>query len=356
MKIKEIAPFRLLLIVPFTVAFITVNGSGDKFTRTINKEFAIGTDAHLYVDNQYGKIHCANWDRSAISLEVTISVDASSEQKAARIFDMIRVEMHGSASEVVAETEISDQFKGNGDNVSIKIDYMIHMPEKVALTLENRFGDIFIENVRGPAAIDLSYGNLEARSLINYDNELEIKFGKASIGMITEFSADVKYSDFIVYETKKMDLESKFSTVRIEKVTAAEIDSQYDTFTMGDVQTADIHAEFSTVKIAKLLRKIGIDSKYGSVQLKYIAPDFTEVRIYNQFGSIEAVVDEEASYQLDATIKLGSLSYPKEKASLIMDSENPTTTLYHGVIGDDKSSASRVYIESSTAGVVIKAW
>ncbi len=68
---------RLLLIIPLMTAVTSVNGSGDKFTRTISKEFTIGTNAHLYVDNKYGKIHCANWDRSAVSLDLTIWVDAA---------------------------------------------------------------------------------------------------------------------------------------------------------------------------------------------------------------------------------------------------------------------------------------
>jgi hypothetical protein len=269
---------------------------------------------------------------------------------------MIRVDMHGSGSEVVAKTNISDDFKSNNDNTSMEIDYMVYMPETVSLSLENKFGDIYIEYVRGPANIDLSYGNLEAINLSNQENNLEIKFSKASIDTITGFIAELKYSEFIVDYSKRMNAESKFSTIRVEKVTSAEIDSQYDTYTIGDMQSAEIHSEFSTIKITKLLKHINIDSKYGSIQVKYIAPGFAEAEIYNEFGDLELGLDEEASYQLDATVKLGSLSYPKENASLVKESEDYTTTTYRGVIGTNKSTASRIYIESSNAGVTIKSW
>lgn len=356
MKITDKNRLHLLLTVPFVLILLSSGASEDKFTRTIKKEYPINKDAHLYVDNKYGKIHCANWDRDVISFEVTITVDAYDEQKAARIFDMIKVDMHGSGSEVGAETDISDAFKGNDDNTSIKIDYMVYMPETVSLSLENKFGDIYIENVRGPANIDLSYGNLEAISMSNQENNLEIKFSKASIDTITGFTAELKYSEFIVYNSKRMNAESKFSTVRIEKITAADIDSQYDTYNIGDMQTAEIHSEFSTIKITKLLKHINIESEYGSIQVKYIAPGFEEAEIYNEYGSLELGLDEEASYQLDATIKLGSLSYPKENASLVKESEDYTTTTYHGVIGANKSTSSRIHIESSNAGVTIKSW
>lgn len=356
MKITDLNRLRLLLTVSFILVLLSSGASVDKFTRTVKKEYPIDKDAHLSVYNKYGKIHCANWNRDVISFEVTITVDAYNEQKAARIFDMIRVDIQGSESEVDAETDISDAFKGNNDNTSIKIDYMVYMPETVSISLENQFGDIYIENVIGPANIDLSYGNLEAISLSNQDNELDIKFSKASIELITGFNAELKYSELIVYESKMMNAESKFSTVRIEKVTTADIDSQYDTYNIGDMQSAEIHSEFSTIKITKLLRHINIHSKYGSIQVKYIAPGFAEAEIYNEFGSLELGLDEEASYQLDATIRLGSLSYPKEKASLIKESEDYTTTTYHGVIGSNKSTASRIHIESSNAGVTIKSW
>lgn len=356
MKPKNLFHLPILLTTLFVLMLLNAGASEDKFTRTVKKEFSVHKDASLSVDNKYGKIHCASWDKDMIAFEVTISVDAYNEQKAARIFDMISVEMYGTESGVQAETEISDAFKGNNDDVSIRIDYMIHLPETVSLSLENKFGDIYIEKVKGPASVDLSYGSLEAGRLGSQDNNLDIKFSKATIDTITNCTVDLKYSELTVSSSKMMNAESKFSTIRIEKVASAEIDSQYDTYNIGDVQVAEIQSEFSTLKITKLLKRIHVDSKYGSVQLKYVAPEFDKVELINEFGDLELGIDEEASYQLDATINLGSLSYPKEKASLVKESEDYTTTTYRGVIGTNKSTASRIFIDSSKAGVTIKAW
>jgi len=347
MNTRKTMRLPLLLTSLFVMILLSAGASGDKFTRTVRKEYTVRKDASLTVDNKFGKIHCASWDKDMIAFEVTISVDAATEQKAARIFDMINVDIYGSESEVGAETEISDAFKGNNDNTSIRIDYMIRTPETVSLSLTNKFGDIYIEKVNGPSSIDLSYGNLEAGRLGSQDNDLDIKFSKASIDTITSFTADLKYSEFTVYNSKMMNAESKFSTVRVEKVTSAEIDSQYDTYSVGDVQTAEIESEFSTVKITKLLKRIQVASKYGSIQVKYIAPGFDKAEIYNEFGGVELGL---------ATIRLGSLNYPKEKASLVKESEGYTTTTYRGSIGTNKSAASRVFIDSSNAGVTIKAW
>ncbi len=356
MNPRDLLRLPFLLTSLFVMILLSAGASGDKFTRTVRKEYTVRKDASLSVDNKFGKIHCANWDKDMISLEVTISVDASSEQKAARIFDMIQVDIYGSASEVGAKTEISDAFKGNNDNTSIKVDYMISIPETVSLELTNKFGDIYIEKVSGPASIDLSYGNLEAGRLGSQDNDLDIKFSKASIDSITSFSAELKYSEFTVNNSKMMNAESKFSTVRMENVASVDIDSQYDTYNIGDVQVAEIHSEFSTVKVTKLLKRIHVDSEYGNIQVKYIAPGFDRAELYNEFGALELGIDEEASYQLDATIRLGSLSYPKDKASLVKESENYTTTTYRGSVGANKSAASQVFIDSSNAGVTIKAW
>lgn len=356
MKYTALHQFRLFLAVFFV---LSINGSyaaGDKFTRSIKKEYSISRDAELSVENKFGKIHCANWERNAISIEVTITVEAPNEQKAMRIFDMVSIEIEGSSSEVTAETDISGDYHGNKESYSIAVDYLIYVPASISASLENKFGDIYLEQVDGPVSIDLSYGSLEAENLTSTDNELDISFSKASIQMINECALDIKYSECMVYDCKRMSVESKFSTMRIEKITAAEIESQYDTYLIGDMQVAEAGAEFSTLKVSKLLKRIEVESQYGSIMIKYVAPKFDEISIYNSFGDVEIGIDEEASYHVDATIKMGSFSYPRENASISKQTEGYTTSTYEGVIGTMANPTSRLYIESTNAGVTIKGW
>jgi len=115
MKITDLNRLRLLLTVSFILVLLSSGASVDKFTRTVKKEYPIDKDAHLSVYNKYGKIHCTNWNRDVISFEVTITVDAYNEQKAARIFDMIRVDIQGSESEVDDEHEHEELMSGGHD-------------------------------------------------------------------------------------------------------------------------------------------------------------------------------------------------------------------------------------------------
>jgi hypothetical protein len=356
MKAIHTIKLRFILITVIFGAAVFATAGEDKFTRTIKKDFQINSDANLIIDNKYGKIHCANWEKNSISIEVTITVDAPNEQKAARVFDMIDIQIDGSSSEVSAETDIDDDFSGNNDNLSLQIDYMVFMPETISVELDNKFGEIYLENVKGPALIDLSYGSLKAKNLSNAHNELDIKFSKATFEQVYEGYAEIKYSDLIVFDSRRMDIESKFSTIRFERLGFAVIESQYDSFTIGDIQNVEIDAGFTELKISKLIKRAVIESEYGGIQVKYVAPGFEEVTIYNEFGDVELGVDEEATFSIDATVKFGSLDYPKENASISKETEGYTTTHYFGKFGSDPKSGSKVFIESSNAGVTIKSW
>jgi hypothetical protein len=50
------------------------------------------------------------------------------------------------------------------------------------------------------------------------------------------------------------------------------------------------------------------------------------------------------------------LSFPEEQASITHEVEGYTTNIYYGTIGEDKNPSSSVSIESSNAGVTVKAW
>ena len=348
-----------LWVISFVVILLPATGelsAEETFTKTIKKEYQVNKNALLSVNNKFGKIHCTNWDKSEISIEVTISVETSSEQKASKLFDKINIEMSGSSNHVKAVTVFKSGFSKDNDNLEIQVDYMIYMPESLSVELENKFGDIFLEEVTGEASISLSYGNMEVKKLANGSNELDIRFSNAEIGYIESANLDIKYSNFTLEETQAMNIDSKFSTMIIETIIDAGIDSQYDSWEIGAVGMLSLDTKFSGFKISKLKRSAVIDSEYGGIKIKYIPAGFDEIIIENSFGDVYLGIDEEASYQLDAEMKFGSLDYPDENEHINHKVEGYTTNLYRGTIGTDTNPTSKISIESKNAGVTIKAW
>ena len=101
------------IIKIFTVLFLagTVNFAygHDEYTRVIKKEFSVNADAQLTIDNSFGKVHCNNWDKNIVQIEVTITVEAANENSAGKLFDKISIIINGSASQIDAKTIMTKQ-------------------------------------------------------------------------------------------------------------------------------------------------------------------------------------------------------------------------------------------------------
>ena len=71
-----------LLVVLLGVIVGTQAIAKEEFTKKISKSYDVNKDATLAIKNKFGKIHCQNWDQNAISIEVTITLEASNQEKA----------------------------------------------------------------------------------------------------------------------------------------------------------------------------------------------------------------------------------------------------------------------------------
>ncbi|MCX6235740.1 MAG: DUF4097 family beta strand repeat-containing protein [Bacteroidetes bacterium] len=329
--------------------------ASEKFTKNIKKEFTVNSDALLSVKNKYGKIHCNNWEKMAVSVEVTISVEAGNEQKAQRIFDHISIDISGSNAMVKAETSISENWSGKDDSQNFSIDYEIYMPKSLEVALDNKFGDIFIDQVEGPLTIDLSYGNMEANRIQNTSNTLSIKFSDAVIKYMKSGKVELKYSELTLAESGDLKLDTKFSTVNIDVADVAGVMSQYDTYKIGKVNLLNSDSKFSDIEIETLNVHGELESQYGDIEIGYIPSSFNDIIINNRFGDVQLNFSRDANYLVNATIKFGSLEYPKNLSKISVREEDYVSTTYKGYVGSQSDPRSIVKIESTNASVILKA-
>lgn len=349
--------YRLITLSLFVFLISSATaGQGYEKEKTIKKEFSVNSDAELNVENKYGGIHCNIWDKNIVSIEVYIKVEASSEKKAQRVFEQIDIEINGSSSEVRAETNFSDGWSNESGELDISINYKIFMPKTLKVTLDNNFGDVFIEETSGNTEISVGYGSFIAKKLLGDENILDISFSSAVIDLMKNTDIEIKHSSLNLTEVSELSLESKHSGLVIDKADYAEIESQYDDITIGEISSLDIECKFSELKISKLTKSLILDNEYGGAKIKYIKPGFEEVIINSSFGGVVMGIDEDASYSIEAVMEFGDLSYPDNNASIIKEVEGYTTNKYKGTIGENKNSSSKIVIETTNAGVSIKSW
>jgi hypothetical protein len=345
-KILKISLFILILIFLLGIKGAKAH---DEFTRLVKKEFIVNPDAQLTINNRFGRVHCANWEKNAVSIEVTITVTAADQEEADKMFKRISIDFTDSPSAVTATT-IMQEMKQSGKG-RFSIDYMINIPVSINLDVTNKFGDIYINEIQGKTRLNLGYGNLEAKKLGNSDNLLDIKFSKARVNWIKGAVVSLKYSEMVLDYAGSLRLDSKYSNLDADKIIALNVVFEGGKLDMENSSAVDSKSRFSDIDIRRIEQSLNLDIQYGNCDVHEMPATFTSVNIRNKYGDVTVGLNEKANYSLDAELKFCDLDFPDENAKFSYRSTTPTEKSFKGTIGGNETISSRVVINSEFGNV-----
>jgi len=341
-----------ILTVLFLAGIVNSANALDEYTKVIKKEFAVNPDAQLSIDNSFGDVHCNNWDKNIVQIEVAIRVDAPDENSATKIFDKIIININGSSSQVEAKTIIPDGgFKGRS---RVKIDYTINMPTTINLDLANKFGDIYINELGGKGKINLGYGNMEAGKFLNSDNLLDIKFSNININSIKGAVVNLKYSKMDIGYAGSLRLDSKYSDLEADKIISMVVNFEGGKIDLENGSVIDGKSKFSDINITRLEQSLSLDIQYGNCDIDEMPADFTSISIKNKYGNVDIGLPSTANYTLDAELKFCELDFPEEKANISRRIITNTSKSYIANVGKETTPASKVLIRSEFGNVSLE--
>lgn len=342
-------PIRAIILITALFLLPWLSLCAQDFTKTYyNEKYDVDKGASLVIQNKFGDIHCQAWDESSVSVNVTVKVDASSQEKADRVFDKIDITLTGSRSKVEGKTDV-----GNISNANYSIDYEIRMPRWISLDLGNQFGNIYLDETDGSAKINLEYGDMEANSLNGAKTDLTIKFSNVETGYIKDGNVNIEYSELDSKGADNMKLYSRFSELTLEKVGTLNLDSQYDEIKTGSAGQIISVSRFSGLKFDKINGDFDFDMDYGDLEAKNISADFKVGKVRNSFAGVSLGFDPKASMNINAEMEFGELSYPKSGSSINHETSGYTTNIYKGRIGASASPTSQLTVDSKNADVDI---
>ena len=254
---------KITLIILLAGLAIGMKGAGiNEYTRVIKKEFNVNSDAQLTVSNKFGRIHCSNWDKNMVGIEVKVVVDATNDNTAAKIFEKINVNFSNTASTVEATT-VFDEINTSGRN-RFQVDYTINLPASMGLELSNKFGDIYINEASGKTRINLAYGSLDVNKLNNSDNLIELKFcNSAKVRSIKGAVINLKYSTLDIDYAGSLRLDSKFSNLNANKIIALNVSFEGGAVDIKNSSTIESRSKFSDMDIERIDQSLLLDIQYG---------------------------------------------------------------------------------------------
>jgi len=341
-----------IFIVLFITGTISNASAMDEYTKVIKKEFTVNPDAQLTIDNSFGKVHCNNWDKNIVQIEVTITIEASGEKEAGKLFDRINVDITGSSTQVDAKTTIEEG--GFFNNKGHRIDYIINMPTSINLDLSNKFGDIYINELGGKGRLNLGYGKMEAGKFLNSDNFIDIKFGNANIKSIKGAVINLKYSQMDLGYAGSLRLDSKYSDLDADKIISLVMNFEGGKLNLEEGSVIDSKSKFSDLNISRLGQSLTLDIQYGNCDVDEMPAEFTSISVKNKYGDVDIGLPSTASYTLDAILKFCDLDFPESNANISERMITNTSKSYKAIIGKEATPVSKVFIRSEFGNISLE--
>ncbi len=334
----------ILILSSFLLSFTPV--IAQEFSKTYQGKYDVDKGASMVIKNKFGAIKCRAWDENSVSIDVTINVEASSQERANKVFDKISVELSGTRTKVQGITTID-----NINNGDFSIDYDIRFPRWITVDLDNQFGDIFLDEVDGQTDINLEYGAMEAVAFNSTLNDITMKFSDAEVDFMKSGDVNIEYGEWNLKGTENLKLYSRFSENSIDKVASLNLDSQYDEISVGDAGQVIVISRFSELDFEKISGDFDFDIEYGEIDVNYISASFKTGKLRNSFAGADLNFDPKVSMTVDAQMEFGEMSYPKANASMNHELLGYTTNIYKGKFG--AGTASRLTIISKNSDVNI---
>jgi hypothetical protein len=329
----------------------------DEYSKNEHKEYQVNEETILSVTNKYGDMNITNWEKDVVSIDVTVTVDHSKEEKARELLDDILIHFSQQGNTIKAETEFDKGFNRSGgifdfdsDTKEFSIDYTIKMPRYLNIELENKYGDVFINEVTGRADIAVKYGNLKANKILRDNSKplshVYLAYSNGDIQEVNWLKLTLKYTpdQCEIGKSKALIALTKYSKLEVGESSSLVCESKYDDYRIGTLSNLVVEAKYTDFKVNRVNKQIDLESKYGDFDVNTVPRDFKKIKIDNSYGQIDIGIDSDASYRLEGEAQYTSIDYPD--TGRVNRIEKNTEVRVSGIVGNESNPKSVVEVDT----------
>jgi hypothetical protein len=233
-------------------------------TKSYSKTYHVQNSDLLTIENSFGNVTVNTWNKNEVRVDAIIKVYATNASDAKNFLSVINITDSRLTSSIAFKTVIGDA--GNTDQQlwksdykshvkKIEVSYVVNMPAKNALNINNRFGDINLPALDGKLVIHNFYGSLNAKSLSNPQNDIVVISGNATIEKLMGGNLYIAYGKLDLTESDKLNANISYSHAAIGTIhTSGNIKVKYsDVLQIGaldkGLKTLNITSSYSSLKM-----------------------------------------------------------------------------------------------------------
>ncbi len=357
MKNKLLTIVLFLSFLPL-LSFGNTNPKKDKYekSKSLKKEYTVNANALVDIDNKYGNIDIVTWGENRVVIEVQITVSGNNESKVLAKLDEIDVDFEGSSSKVYAKTRINSRSNWSGsknNNVNFQIDYKIKMPVTNSTKLDNDYGSISLNELKGQADINCDYGKIIIGELYHSHNKINIDYTNNSVIELMnggEINAD--YSQLRVEKAKNISLNADYTNTVFEHIENLDFTCDYGKIEVENGNYIHGNGDYLTMRFGKIFKKLEITADYGGIRVEELAEGFELVKINSGYTGVKIGINSSASFDFNINTSYGGVSMDTANTNYLKKIVKSTSKYYQGYVNKESSGAS-VELSASYGSVKI---
>jgi hypothetical protein len=349
----------LLLAIPF-ITFANTDIILGKTTKehNIKKSFDVSSNATLKVTNSFGNLDIITWEQNRIEFDITIRVSGNNAEKVQERLDKINIEFSSSNDLVSAITEIGKNEKswwnwGKKINLKMEIDYIIKMPMTNNVDLNNKFGSITLDKLKGSSKISCNHGRITTKELMSNDNVINFNHTRNSyFEYIKDGEISANHSDYVVAKAENITVKANHTKSTIEFAEEMKYNCNHGSLKVDNINHLEGKGNHLTTRIGNVFKSLQLDGSHGSLKIDRIASKANSIYIDSRFISMTIGYDADFSFNFDLDFSHGSLR-DSDGFNFTNKEKTHTSKEYQGYYGT-KDSGNMVKIKSQHGSVSFK--
>ena len=357
----------LINVLASVLVAIVFRGYGQVFTETrnVSNTYKVTQNTKVDITNKYGKIHLIPWEFDSVRFDIDMKVQSSSESRLEKVINSIDFDFTATPYYVSAKTLFTSKRSGfinelvnlaeaiaSGSN-DVEINYVVMVPEYVELNIDNKYGDVYLNDTEARIRLTLSNGNLKAHDL-NNEAELDVSFGDVMINSVAHADITLSYVEMELRDADQLDIESKSSKIRLDGVNELRVESRRDKFNIEKINQLEGSSVFSDFYIDEFFVSSNVSMKYGNLNLDFIAKDFTFLKVNAEWADIQFFFEKGSGYSFNINHFDTNIYYPEALAKVNSEciDEDKKQFIVSGEIGD-AAKKSDVRLKTRSGNVTI---
>jgi len=356
MKTKQLLiAFVALLAVSVTAGNDITKGKYTK-EKKIKKEFDVSAEALLKISNSYGDLDITSWDQNRTVIEVTVTTSGNDEDKVQDKLDEIDVIFDASREMVSARTTFDNDRNRSwwnswrNNNVNMKVNYTIKVPVTNSIDLNNDYGAIFLNEIKGRAKISCDYGRLELGNLLSTDNELRFDYSKNStVSFMAGGKIVADYSGFTIEKAGNIELNADYNSSEFIEVGNLEYTCDYGSLKAESAKHINGRGDYLSLRLGEVSGNVDIVADFGSIRIEELTPLAGNVKIRTDYTGVKIGYHPDYAFTFNINLEYAGLS-GKEDLEITKTREERSDKYYEGYY-KSKNAPHTIDIDSEYGGV-----